>query len=126
MNKVPLFFVIIVAIIAVAACSRLIQQRKQAQANDSAPVRHYPAVVVAKRESPVSDRRSHQQMVNPAGSAMRYEVSFRPLSSGSGDGDNLQTYRVNMAQYRHITVGETGTLRVQGTRVVGFSPLVDQ
>lgn len=120
MNKLPLFLVIIVAIIAVAACSRFIQQRKQTASDDRAAVTRLAVVVVDKREYPASDRRSRQQEVTPAGAAMHYEVHFRPQSPESDPGAAPLIYRVNRAQFRTITAGEQGVLRVKGQRFMGF------
>ena len=38
MSKMPLFFVLVVAVIVVAASFRYVQQRREKQANDAAPL----------------------------------------------------------------------------------------
>lgn len=72
-------------------------------------------VVSNKREKPINDRRSRQQEVTPAGTSMRYEVSFKPQSGGME-----QTFRLDAQQYHALTVGDKGTLSYKGTRFVSF------
>ncbi|EEA7622389.1 DUF2500 domain-containing protein [Salmonella enterica] len=115
MSKPPLFFIIIIALIVVAASFRFVQQRREKAANEAAPLQQKLVVVSSKREKPVNDRRSHQQEVSPAGTSMRYEVSFKPLNGGLE-----KTFRLQAQQYHALTVGDQGTLSYKGTRFVGF------
>ncbi|EGL8959489.1 DUF2500 domain-containing protein [Salmonella enterica] len=115
MSKPPLFFIIIIALIVVAASFRFVQQRREKAANEAAPLQQKLVVVSNKREKPVNDRRSRQQEVSPAGTSMRYEASFKPLSGGLE-----KTFRLQAQQYHALTVGDQGTLSYKGTRFVGF------
>ncbi|HIA0218807.1 TPA: DUF2500 domain-containing protein [Salmonella enterica subsp. enterica] len=115
MSKPPLFFIIIIALIVVAASFRFVQQRREKVANEAAPLQQKQVVVSNKREKPVNDRRSRQQEVSPAGTSMRYEVSFKPLNGGLE-----KTFRLQAQQYHALTVGDQGTLSYKGTRFVGF------
>ncbi|EAB3274978.1 DUF2500 domain-containing protein [Salmonella enterica] len=115
MSKPPLFFIIIIALIVVAASFRFVQQRREKAANEAAPLQQKQVVVSNKREKPVNDRRSRQQEVSPAGTSMRYEVSFKPLNGGLE-----KTFRLQVQQYHALTVGDQGTLSYKGTRFVGF------
>ncbi|MGL3777016.1 DUF2500 domain-containing protein [Salmonella enterica] len=115
MSKPPLFFIIIIALIVVAASFRFVQQRREKAANEAAPLQQKQVVVSNKREKPVNDRRSRQQEVSPAGTSMRYEVSFKPLNDGLE-----KTFRLQAQQYHALTVGDQGTLSYKGTRFVGF------
>ncbi|ACH74810.1 DUF2500 family protein [Salmonella enterica] len=115
MSKPPLFFIIIIALIVVAASFRFVQQRREKAANEAAPLQQKQVVVSSKREKPVNDRRSRQQEVSPAGTSMRYEVSFKPLNGGLE-----KTFRLQAQQYHALTVGDQGTLSYKGTRFVGF------
>ncbi|ASG14714.1 DUF2500 domain-containing protein [Salmonella enterica subsp. enterica] len=115
MSKPPLFFIIIIALIVVAASFRFVQQRREKAANEVAPLQQKLVVVSNKREKPVNDRRSRQQEVSPAGTSMRYEVSFKPLNGGLE-----KTFRLQAQQYHALTVGDQGTLSYKGTRFVGF------
>ncbi|EAQ5740884.1 DUF2500 domain-containing protein [Salmonella enterica] len=115
MSKPPLFFIIIIALIVVAAPFRFVQQRREKAANEAAPLQQKLVVVSNKREKPVNDRRSRQQEVSPAGTSMRYEVSFKPLNGGLE-----KTFRLQAQQYHALTVGDQGTLSYKGTRFVGF------
>ena len=99
MSKMPLFFIIVVAIIVIAASFRFVQQRREAD-NDAAPLMQKCVVVTNKREKPLNDRRSRQQ-VTPAGTAMRYEASFKPETGGLE-----MTFRTEAQQYHQLTVGE--------------------
>ena len=103
MSKMPLFFIIVVAIIVIAASFRFVQQKC--------------VVVTNKREKPLNDRRSRQQQVTPAGTAMRYEASFKPETGGLE-----MTFRLEAQQYHQLTVGEKGTLSYKGSRFEGFEP----
>ncbi|EBQ2712825.1 DUF2500 domain-containing protein [Salmonella enterica] len=115
MSKPPLFFIIIIALIVVAASFRFVQQWREKAANEAAPLQQKQVVVSSKREKPVNDRRSRQQEVSPAGTSMRYEVSFKPLNGGLE-----KTFRLQAQQYHALTVGDQGTLNYKGTRFVGF------
>ncbi|ATF68861.1 DUF2500 domain-containing protein [Salmonella enterica] len=115
MSKPPLFFIIIIVLIVVAASFRFVQQRREKAANEAAPLQQKLVVVSNKREKPVNDRRSRQQEVSPAGTSMRYEVSFKPLNGGLE-----KTFRLQAQQYHALTVGDQGTLSYKGTRFVGF------
>ncbi|EKR0894155.1 DUF2500 domain-containing protein [Salmonella enterica] len=115
MSKPPLFFIIIIALIVVAASFRFVQQRREKAANEAAPLQQKLVVVSNKWEKPVNDRRSRQQEVSPAGTSMRYEVSFKPLNGGLE-----KTFRLQAQQYHALTVGDQGTLSYKGTRFVGF------
>ncbi|EBG3519286.1 DUF2500 domain-containing protein [Salmonella enterica] len=115
MSKPPLFFIIIIALIVVAASFRFVQQRREKAANEAAPLQQKQVVVSNKREKPDNDRRSRQQEVSPAGTSMRYEVSFKPLNGGLE-----KTFRLQAQQYHALTVGDQGTLSYKGTRFVGF------
>lgn len=115
MSKMPLFFIIVVAIIVIAASFRFVQQRREKADNDTAPLMQKRVVVTNKREKPLNDRRSRQQQVTPAGTAMRYEASFKPETGGLE-----MTFRLEAQQYHQLTVGEKGTLSYKGSRFVGF------
>ncbi|EAM1086780.1 DUF2500 domain-containing protein [Salmonella enterica] len=115
MSKPPIFFIIIIALIVVAASFRFVQQRREKAANEAAPLQQKQVVVSNKREKPVNDRRSRQQEVSPAGTSMRYEVSFKPLNGGLE-----KTFGLQAQQYHALTVGDQGTLSYKGTRFVGF------
>ncbi|MGL4726785.1 MAG: DUF2500 domain-containing protein [Scandinavium sp.] len=115
MSKMPLFFVVVVAIIVIAASFRFVQQRREKMDNQAAPLLQKQVVVSNKREKVINDRRSRQQIVAPAGSDMRYEVSFRPQTGG------LEvTFRVEEKEYHQITVGDKGTLSYKGSQFVEF------
>ncbi|EEV3675535.1 DUF2500 domain-containing protein [Escherichia coli] len=94
MSKPPLFFIVIIGLIVVAASFRFMQQRREKADNDMAP---------------------RQQEVTPAGTSMRYEASFKPQSGGME-----QTFRLEAQQYHALTVGDKGTLSYKGTRFVSF------
>ena len=105
MSKPPLFFIVIIGLIIVAASFRFMQQRREKADNDMAPL----------QQKPINDRRSRQQEVTPAGTSMRYEASFKPQSGGME-----QTFRLDAQQYHALTVGDKGTLSYKGTRFVSF------
>ena len=113
MSKPPLFFIVIIGLIIVAASFRFMQQRREKADNDMAPLQQKLVVVSNKREKPINDRRSRQQEVTPAGTSMRYEASFKPQSGGME-----QTFRLDAQQYHALTVGDKGTLSYKGTRFV--------
>lgn len=116
MNKTPLFFVIAVAIIVVAASFRFVQQRREKMENDAAPLLQKRVIVSNKREKVKNDRRSRQQIVAPAGSDFQYDVSFKPESGGLE-----MHFRLEEKQYNLLTVGDKGTLHYKGTRFVDFT-----
>jgi len=117
MSKMPLFFIIVMAIIVIAASFRFVHQRREKADNDAAPLLHKRVVVANKREKPLNDRRSRQQQVTPAGTTMRYEASFKPETGGLE-----MTFRLEAQQYHQLTVGEKGTLCYKGSRFEGFEP----
>ena len=97
----PLFFVLVVAVIVVAASFRYVQQRREKQANDAAPLLQKRVIVSNK----------------PAGSEMRYEASFRPENGG------LEVvFRLDAPQYHALSVGDRGMLSYKGTAFVAFTP----
>lgn len=115
MSKMPLFFIVVVAVIVIAASFRYVQQRREKMDNDAAPLMQKQVVVSNKREKVLNDRRSRQQTVAPAGSEMRYDVSFKPEQGG------LEvSFRVEAALYHQLTVGDKGTLSYKGSRFVDF------
>lgn len=115
MSKPPLFFIVIIGLIIVAASFRFMQQRREKADNDMAPLQQKLVVVSNKREKTINDRRSRQQEVTPAGTSMRYEASFKPQSGGME-----QTFRLDAQQYHALTMGDKGTLSYKGTRFVSF------
>lgn len=115
MSRPPLFFIVIIGLIVVAASFRFVQQRREKADNERAPLLQKAVVVSNKREKPIDDRRSRQQQVTPAGTSMRYEVSFKPQSGGLE-----HTFRLDAQQYHALTVGDKGTLSYKGTRFVDF------
>ncbi|WP_393970289.1 DUF2500 domain-containing protein [Kluyvera intermedia] len=115
MSKMPLFFVAVVAVIVIAASFRYVQQRREKMDNDAAPLMQKQVVVSNKREKVLNDRRSRQQAVAPAGSEMRYDVSFKPQQGGLE-----MSFRVEAEQYHQLTVGDKGTLSFKGSRFVDF------
>ncbi|WP_423061315.1 DUF2500 domain-containing protein [Citrobacter portucalensis] len=117
MSKPPLFFIVIIILIVVAASFRFVQQRREKADNDAAPLVQKQVVVSNKREKPLNDRRSRQQEVSPAGTSMRYDASFKPLSGGLE-----QTFRLDAQQYHALTVGDKGTLSYKGSRFEDFKP----
>ena len=117
MSKMPLFFIIVLAIIVIAASFRFVQLRREKADNDAAPLQQKQVVVSNKREKALNDRRSRQQQVTPAGTSMRYEASFKPESGGLE-----MTFRLDEKQYHQLTVGDKGTLSYKGSRFEGFSP----
>ena len=116
MSKPPLFFIVIIGLIVIAASFRFVQQRREKADNDAAPLVQKQVVVSNKREKPLNDRRSCQQEVSPAGTSMRYEASFKPQSGGLE-----QTFRLDARQYHALTVGDKGTLSYKGSRFIDFT-----
>jgi hypothetical protein len=117
MSKIPLFFVVVVAVIVIAASFRYVQQRREKMSNDAAPLMQKRAVVSNKREKVLNDRRSRQQTETPAGSTLRYDVSFKPEQGGLE-----MHFRLQAGEYHALTVGEKGVLRYKGSRFVAFDP----
>ena len=115
MSKMPLFFVVVVAIIVIAASFRYVQQRREKQENEAAPLMQKRVTVSNKREKVLNDRRSRQQTEIPAGSSMRYDVSFEPEQGGLE-----MHFRLDDAQYHALTVGDKGVLSYKGSRFVAF------
>lgn len=115
MSKVPFFFVIVVAIIVIAASWRYVQQRRENRENDAAPLMQKRVVVSNKREKVLNDRRSRQQTETPAGSTMRYDVSFKPEQGGLE-----MHFRLQAQQYHQLATGEKGMLSYKGSRFVAF------
>ncbi|EGT0662995.1 DUF2500 domain-containing protein [Citrobacter werkmanii] len=116
MSKPPLFFIVIIGLIVIAASFRFVQQRREKADNDAAPLVQKQVAVSNKREKPLNDRRSRQQEVSPAGTSMRYEASFKPQSGGLE-----QTFRLDARQYHALTVGDKGTLSYKGSRFIDFT-----
>ena len=117
MNKPPLIFIIVLAIIAVLASRQFIKQRCERAADDAAPVRTLQAEVKNKREFPAPNRRSRQREVI-AGEEMRYQACFQPL-----DGAHAITLTLKAADYHRLDKGAKGELRVQGSRFLSFTPV---
>lgn len=115
MSKPPLFFVAVIALIAVLATRQYLNKRRQDADNDRQPVRTLQVEVSAKREFPSPNRRSRQRE-NIVVEDMRYEVYFRPLTGGSEIKIPLP-----QQQYNQIDKGEKGTLSLQGTRFISFT-----
>ncbi|PIJ51148.1 hypothetical protein BL250_05635 [Erwinia sp. OLTSP20] len=116
MSKPPLFFIIILVVIAVLASRQFIKQRRESALNDASPLRSIQAEVKARREYPASDLHSRQREVI-AGEEMRYEVWFHPLN-GAED----FKFTLKEAEYRQLNEGERGTLELQGSRFIRFVP----
>ncbi|MTD37348.1 DUF2500 family protein [Erwinia sp. CPCC 100877] len=115
MNKMPIFFIIIIVLIVVLASFRYINQQRQNALNDAAPLQTRQAVVVEKNQTPVNERRSRQRQVTPPEDTLRYEVSFRPQAGGE-----VLRFQVNAVQYRKMSSGQEGTLHYRGTRFEDF------
>ncbi|BEM80249.1 membrane protein [Serratia marcescens] len=115
MSKPPLFFVAVIALIAVLAAQRYFKQRQQEAENDRAPMRSLQVTVNDKRSFPVAKTRAPQRepLVNEP---MYYEVVFRPVQGGEDI-----TLRLKQWQYNPIEKGSQGTLNMQGTRFVSFT-----
>lgn len=58
MSKPPLFFVAVIALIAVLATRQYLNKRRQDADNDRQPVRTLQVEISAKREFPSPDRKS--------------------------------------------------------------------
>ncbi|MED5655940.1 DUF2500 domain-containing protein [Enterobacter hormaechei] len=117
MGKSPLFFIVVLGFIVIAASFRFVQQPREKADNEAAPLMQKRGGVTNKREKPFNARRSRQQQVTPAGTTMRYEASFKPETGGLE-----MTFRLEAQQYHQLTVGEKGTLSYKGSRFEGFEP----
>lgn len=115
MGKIPFFFIVIIAVIITLASFRYFAQRRDAAQHALMPLVNCRVAVIAKREVPVSDRRSRQRQVTPVEDMLRYDVDFDPT-----DGGAVLTFRLSAAQYRKLSVGDTGTLRYRGSHYEGF------
>ncbi|OON39397.1 hypothetical protein BTJ39_14040 [Izhakiella australiensis] len=116
MSKPPLFFIIVLAVIAILATRQFMKQRREVAVNDASPVRSIQVEVKTRREFPASSRRSRQREVI-AGEDMRYEAWFHPLN-GAGDFKLILSEK----DYRQLDKGKRGTLEVQGSRFIRFLP----
>ncbi|CAI0899566.1 DUF2500 domain-containing protein [Serratia ficaria] len=115
MSKPPLFFIAVIALIAVLATHRYFNQRRMDAENDRAPLRSLQVKVSDKREFPVAATRSRQRE-HWANEPMHYEVVFSP----QGGGEDIRL-RVKQWQYNPIEKGAQGTLNMQGARFVSFT-----
>ncbi|KAA5782181.1 DUF2500 domain-containing protein [Yersinia pestis] len=133
MSKLPLLFIAVVVLIVVLATRQYWQKKQQDAENDRAPVRSVQVEVVDKREVLAPNRRSRQREEIVA-EEKRYEVYFRPLSSGieiknslglSGGNEIKSGSEIKMVlpqqEYNRIEQGAQGILRLQGTRYIGLS-----
>ncbi|ANI29630.1 hypothetical protein PL78_07275 [Yersinia entomophaga] len=115
MSKPPLIFIVVVALIVILATRQYWQKRRLDAENDKAPMRSLQVEVSNKREVLAPNRRSRQREEIVA-EDKRYEVTFRPLLSGS---------EINIVlprqEYQQINIGMQGTLRLQGTRYIDFT-----
>ena len=116
MTRPPLIFIIVIVAIVLLAGHQFFKQRDETAKNDASPVVAQQAVIVSKREYPYPDRHSRQREVI-AGENLRYEITFRRQPVG----ENF-TVLVNEAQYNDCVAGTTGSLRMQGTRFISFTP----
>ncbi|KJG83379.1 DUF2500 domain-containing protein, partial [Yersinia pestis] len=128
MSKLPLLFIAVVVLIVVLATRQYWQKKQQDAENDRAPVRSVQVEVVDKREVLAPNRRSRQREEIVA-EEKRYEVYFRPLSSGieiknslglSGGNEIKSGSEIKMVlpqqEYNRIEQGTQGILRLQGTQ----------
>jgi len=116
MSKPPLFFFIVLAIIAVLASRQFIKQRREVAVNDASPERALTVEVKSKREFPAPNRRSRQREVI-AGEEMRYEALFHPLNGASDIRVQIQAQ-----DYHQLDKGAKGELKMQGSRFISFTP----
>lgn len=134
MSKPPLLFIAVVVLIAVLATRQYWQKKRQDAENDRAPMRSVQVKVMDKREVLVPNRRSRQREEIVA-EEKRYEVYFHPLSSGieikntlglASDNEMKSGSEIKMVlpqqEYNRIEQGAQGTLRLQGTRYIDFTP----
>ncbi|WP_174634564.1 DUF2500 domain-containing protein [Yersinia thracica] len=122
MNKLPLLFIAVVVLIVVLATRQYWQKKRQDAENDRSPVRSLQAEVIDKREILSPNRRSRQREEIVA-EDKRYEVYFRPLLSTLEvtKGSDIKMI-LPQSEYNRIDQGAKGTLHIQGTRYIGFTP----
>lgn len=122
MNRPPLLFVAVVVLIAVLATRQYWQKKRQEAENDRSPVRSLQVEVINKREVLTPNRRSRQREEIVA-EEKRYEVDFRPVFSEvvSKNGGEIKMI-LPLQEYNRIEQGAQGTLRLQGTRYIDFTP----
>ncbi|HHL2561558.1 TPA: DUF2500 domain-containing protein [Yersinia enterocolitica] len=122
MNKPPLLFIAVVVLIVVLATRQYWQKKRQDAENDRSPVRSLQVEVIDKREVLAPNRRSRQREEIVA-EEKRYEVYFQPLLSGM-EVKKSNEIKIVLAQqeYNRIEQGAKGTLRLQGTRYISFTP----
>ncbi|MGK4445985.1 DUF2500 domain-containing protein [Yersinia enterocolitica] len=122
MSKPPLLLIAVVVLIAVLATRQYWQKKKQDAENDRSPVRSLQVEVAEKREVLAPNRRSRQREEIVA-EEKRYEVYFQPLlSSIDASTDSQIKIIVPQQEFNRIEQGAKGTLRLQGTRYIGFAP----
>ncbi|MDN0104293.1 DUF2500 domain-containing protein [Yersinia bercovieri] len=122
MSKPPLLLIAVVVLIVVLATRQYWQKKRQDAENDRAPVRSLQVEVAEKREVLAPNRRSRQREEIVA-EEKRYEVYFQPLFSGMEVKNNSKIKMILPQQeYNRIEQGAQGTLRLQGTRYIGFTP----
>ncbi|CNI34669.1 Protein of uncharacterised function (DUF2500) [Yersinia massiliensis] len=122
MSKPPLLLIAVVVLIAVLATRQYWQKKKQDAENDRSPVRSLQVEVAEKREVLAPNRRSRQREEIVA-EEKRYEVYFQPLlSSIDASTDSKIKMIVPQQEFNRIEQGAKGTLRLQGTRYIGFAP----
>ncbi|MFW5398599.1 DUF2500 domain-containing protein [Yersinia sp. 1252 StPb PI] len=122
MNKPPLLLIAVVVLIAVLATRQYWQKKRQDTENDRALVRNLHVEVINKREVLAPNRRSRQREEIVA-EEKRYEVTFQPLISSIEVKSNREIKMILPQQaYNTIVQGAQGTLRLQGSRYIGFTP----
>ncbi|CNL21138.1 DUF2500 domain-containing protein [Yersinia proxima] len=122
MNKPPLLFIAVVVLIVVLATRQYWQKKRQDAENDRSPVRSLQVEVINKREVLAPNRRSRQREEIVA-EEKRYEVYFQPLLNGiEVKKSNEIKIVLPQQEYNRIEQGAKGTLRLQGTRYIGFTP----
>lgn len=122
MSKPPLLLIAVVVLIAVLATRQYWQKKRQDAENDRSPVRSLQVEVAEKREVLAPNRRSRQREEIVA-EEKRYEVYFQPLISGlEVKSDSKIKMILPQQEYNRIDQGAQGTLRLQGTRYIGFTP----
>ncbi|WP_145515108.1 DUF2500 domain-containing protein [Yersinia massiliensis] len=122
MSKPPLLLIAVVVLIAVLATRQYWQKKKQDAENDRSPIRSLQVEVAEKREVLAPNRRSRQREEIVA-EEKRYEVYFQPLlSSIDASTDSKIKMIVPQQEFNRIEQGAKGTLRLQGTRYIGFVP----
>ncbi|MFA3762828.1 DUF2500 domain-containing protein [Yersinia sp. 2466 StPb PI] len=122
MNKPPLLLIAVVVLIAVLATRQYWQKKRQDTENNRALVRSLQVEVINKREVLAPNRRSRQREEIVA-EEKRYEVTFQPLISSIEVKSNREIKVILPQQaYNSIVQGAQGTLRLQGSRYIGFTP----